>query len=629
MADAAQKLGQYTLLEKIAQGGMAQLFKAKTVDPNGFERLVVIKRILPHISADPEYVEMLVDEAKIAVNFNHGNIAQIYDLGRFNNDYFIVMEYVDGKTMSQIGKRLKEFHRPIPIDILLYCAIEICHGLSYIHNKKDGDGRSMGVVHRDISPQNIILSYSGNIKIIDFGVAKARVKTGKTESGVLKGKFAYMSPEQARSDTIDSRSDVFSMGILLWEFATGERLFKRKTNHETIQAIQKAKYDAPSTIRKNLPRAYDKVVKRALQKHPKHRYQDAADMAVDLEKLLYEINPDFKPVFAAEFIYKLFGPESDEKDLPNPIFVQEKTPITVLQDASVRKNKQNLDDPTIKDHLGDHATPVVKIVPFKKFSSQALWVAGFCAFLMACLLTYVLVSKKINRATFELKGFETGMHVFLDGTELINPNQKNEVASDKQHSLRVHQDGAKDFTLKFLLKPYEHRVIPIELKREVPLFGNLIISTKPTGATVYLDNIEWKSKSPVIIRNLDAKKTYKVGLFMQKYRFYTESVTIIGGQDTAIEHDFEESFAYLSVTSNPIGAEVLIDGVMVGTTPYQNPNVNPDAQLNIEIRKQDYKPAQTSLKLAPGEDKTLNFELDVLTEVPQSGGDGDDLVFPR
>ena len=164
MTEQTQKrLGNYTLLDKIAQGGMAQVYKAKTYDHSGEERLVVIKRILPHISADPEYVEMLIDEAKIAVNFNHGNIAQIYDLGRVDEDYFIVMEYVDGKTFSQIAKRLKQIGKQIPLDILLYCFIELCRGLSYIHNKKSSDGKALRVVHRDVSPQNIILSYTGKL----------------------------------------------------------------------------------------------------------------------------------------------------------------------------------------------------------------------------------------------------------------------------------------------------------------------------------------------------------------------------------------------------------------------------------------------------------------------------------
>ncbi|OVE81309.1 hypothetical protein BVY03_03755, partial [bacterium K02(2017)] len=335
MASDSQKLGQYTLLEKIAQGGMAQVFKAKTVDPNGIERLVVIKRILPHISADQEYVDMLVDEAKIAVNFNHGNIAQIYDLGRVKDDYFIVMEYVDGKTFSHIVKKLKSRKTRFPLDLLLYCAIEIAHGLSYIHNKKDSTDKPMGVVHRDISPQNIILSYAGQIKIIDFGVAKAEFREGKTESGVLKGKFAYMSPEQSRCDRIDNRSDIFSLGTLIWEATTAARLFKKKTNQETIQNIQKGKYIPASQIRKNIPKEFDRILKKALSKNPKHRFQDASEMAFEMEKLLFKINPEFKPVYAAEFIYKLFGPEEDEAKLPDHIFVKDKTDVTKIKDVAI------------------------------------------------------------------------------------------------------------------------------------------------------------------------------------------------------------------------------------------------------------------------------------------------------
>jgi serine/threonine protein kinase len=223
-------LGQYFLIKKIAQGGMAEIYKGMASDIHGIQRTVVIKKILPHIAANKEFVDMLVSEAKIAVHLSHGNIAQIYDLGRAGTDYFMVMEYVDGRSLSQIHKRRLKLGELIPLEYILFIASEVANGLDYMHKRTDKAGRPLGIVHRDISPQNIIISYSGTVKIIDFGIAKAAFKVDDSESGILKGKFAYMSPEQARGEDIDSRSDIFSLGVILHELTSGRRLFKDKDN---------------------------------------------------------------------------------------------------------------------------------------------------------------------------------------------------------------------------------------------------------------------------------------------------------------------------------------------------------------------------------------------------------------
>lgn len=619
------KLGQYTLLDKIAQGGMAQVFKAKTVDPNGFERLVVIKRILPHISADPEYVEMLVDEAKIAVHFTHGNIAQIYDLGRVKNDYFIVMEYVDGKTVSQVNKKLKNRSAKFPIDILLYCAIETCHGLSYIHQKKTADGKSLGVVHRDISPQNVILSYAGQIKIIDFGVAKAQVKEGKTESGVLKGKFAYMSPEQARSDNIDYRSDIFSMGILLWELATSKRLFKRKTNHETIKAIQRAKYDAASSVRSDLPREFDRIIKKALQKNPKHRYQDAADMALDLEKLLFKINPDFKPVYAAEFIYKLFGPEDDELDLPDHIFTKEPTPVTKVVDAPL-ENVSEIEDPTIKE-VADHATPVVKVTRHALLKSQYLWMIAFLVFLFVGGTVYVYIVNQYQKASIQLLGLKPDMEVLINEEE-FEPEGTINLEPEQRYKLVVKKPGHLDFVKSFRLVSQQNLKIKVKHKIMPPKTGNLIIKTKPSGATVYLNNMEWKDKTPVILPDLRIGNPYKIGLFLPKHKFHKTQIKLPGDEDLVLEHDFVKTLGFLSVTSSPIGAEVFIDQKPVGLTPYQDHNVMPDKLFQVQVQLQGYRSQAVEIQLAPGEEKTLNVILEKQAEVFENSDSNEDSSTP-
>lgn len=527
MADTLQKLGQYQLLEQLAQGGMAQVFKAKTVDSSGLERLVVIKRILPHISADPEYVEMLVDEAKIAVNFTHGNIAQVYDLGRVKEDYFIVMEYVDGKTLSHILKKLKHRGQNFPLDILLYCFIEVCHGLDYVHNRLGPDGNPLGVVHRDISPQNVILSYAGNIKIIDFGVAKARYKEGKTESGVLKGKFAYMSPEQARSDVIDHRSDLFSVGILIWEVATGERLFKRTTNHETVQAIQKAKFEPASSLRDGLPKELDKIIKKALQKSPRQRYQNGADMAADLEKLLFAINPDFKSIQAAEFIYKLFGPEEDEKELPSQIFKKEVTPITGSMRVPKVLSKSHDEEATLKEEI-DFETPVRRIATGHSPKMQTLWIIVIIAVIFTSAASYSYYLNKMKHGYLILNGVESSMRVFIDDEEISPLPEKIKLFSKRNYRLKITKQDFKDHVQEIVLGPAEVKNLTVKLNSVSLSLGNIVLTTVPPGATVYLNNVEWKQKTPVTIENLKPQVKYKIGLYLPDYRFYTEEIEFAG-----------------------------------------------------------------------------------------------------
>ncbi|MDO8644869.1 MAG: serine/threonine-protein kinase, partial [bacterium] len=260
MAETTESFGQYHITEKIAQGGMAEIFKGKTIDIHGFEKTVVIKRILPQISANPEFVAMLVDEAKIAVQLSQGNIAQIYDLGKVGDDYFIVMEYVPGRSVSQIARRLRTLGRHCPVPYACYIASEVAAGLHYIHNRTDENGMPLYIIHRDISPQNIIVSDSSTIKIIDFGIAQAKKKVVTTDSGIVKGKFAYMSPEHAEGELLDHRTDIFSLGIILFELLTGQRLFKGKNNRETIRNVRKARIPHPSELRDSIDKRLDDIV---------------------------------------------------------------------------------------------------------------------------------------------------------------------------------------------------------------------------------------------------------------------------------------------------------------------------------------------------------------------------------
>jgi phosphate binding protein len=277
--------GRYVLLKKIAAGGMGQVFLAKT-DDQGFEKLVVLKRILPHLVEDEEFFTMFLDEARLAARLNHPNIAQIFDLGEDRGTHYIVMEYVAGDDVRRVGKAAHTSGHPLPLGVTLRIIADAAAGLDYAHKAKDAQGKPLGLVHRDISPQNILVGFDGGVKLIDFGVAKATGRAQATATGMLKGKFPYMSPEQAEGKELDGRSDIFALGIVLWELLTDNRLFKGENDTAAQRLVIACRVPPPSTFVKALPPELDALVLKALAKNPADRYPDAASFRLAIEDFL-------------------------------------------------------------------------------------------------------------------------------------------------------------------------------------------------------------------------------------------------------------------------------------------------------------------------------------------------------
>ena len=303
------KFGKYILLERVNVGGMAEVFKAKAFGVAGFERVMALKRILPSLVEDEEFIKMFIDEARIAVQLDHPNIVQIYELGKHGDHYYIAMEYLPSRDLRAILDKLRAAGQLMSIAQAAWVTQKTSEGLDYAHRRTDKNGDPLNIIHRDVSPQNVLLTFDGDTKVIDFGIAKAANRASKTQAGVLKGKFGYMSPEQVRGLPIDRRSDIFAVGVLLYEMLTGERLFIGESDFSTLERVRNAEVIPPTTFNKKISPELERVVLKSLAREPEDRYQWASELAEDLRPFCTsERTEGGRPEMAA-FMGKLYARE--------------------------------------------------------------------------------------------------------------------------------------------------------------------------------------------------------------------------------------------------------------------------------------------------------------------------------
>jgi hypothetical protein len=292
--------GNYRLLRRLARGGMAEVFLARQQGVEGFERRVAIKRILPHLSDSTEFRTMFLDEARLAAQLTHPNIIHIYDFGKVDDYFYIAMEYVEGVDLGRIIKQART--SPVPFELIARALADICAGLNYAHNITDGQGKRLNVVHRDVTPQNVLITYDGIVKVVDFGIAKATWQASRTRPGVVKGKYAYMSPEQVEGRSLDARSDVFSVGICMYEILTGMPLFRRDNVVEAMKEIRDGKAVHPEQFRPDVPHELMAVLRKSLETARDQRYSTAAAMQLDLERYLKNAAAMATPQLLGEFL---------------------------------------------------------------------------------------------------------------------------------------------------------------------------------------------------------------------------------------------------------------------------------------------------------------------------------------
>jgi eukaryotic-like serine/threonine-protein kinase len=293
---------RYKVLEKVAAGGMAEVYRAESAGLEGFKKIVAIKRVLPHLSEKKQFIGMFLDEARVSAHLSHSNCVQVFDIGVGDNTYFIVMEYVDGSDLKGVIEYRRKHNMPFPVEEACLICVRICEGLAYAHELTDGKGESLHIVHRDMSPPNVLITRHGEVKIVDFGLAKANSQLERSEPGIIKGKFSYLSPEAAKGGVVDARTDIFAVGIILWELLAGRRLFMGESDLETVRMVQAARVPSIRELNKNVTADLEKVLMKALTEDPDQRYLRARDFGTALNQLLFKVGRSVSSFDIAELV---------------------------------------------------------------------------------------------------------------------------------------------------------------------------------------------------------------------------------------------------------------------------------------------------------------------------------------
>lgn len=552
--------GKYFLIERLATGGMAEIYKAKTFGVDGFEKLLAIKRILPHCSNDKEFITMLIDEAKLSVLLSHTNIVQVFDLGKVGSDYFISMEFVDGINLREMMNRAKESDPKLTEDIIVFIISEVCKGLDYAHAKRDPDGNPLNIVHRDISPQNILISYEGEVKVVDFGIAKAAMNMSNTMAGVLKGKITYMSPEQALGKTVDHKTDIFSTGLMLYELLTGQKFFMGETQFEVLKKIRSTRI-TEETLPESIPAGLKKIIAKSLAYNAKDRFENAGDMQIELTKYLYSTYLDFSPRKLSNMVKKLFSREIENKKnkRKNDLLLDSQTRSILLTTDSQQNIVQRGENESTRIDYGGNSTASV-----------------------------------MGTGSIDVTGQHTGTRLNPNSSTQNSYNNTNTGFQNAPPSNKIWI--ALTIFMFLILAGVSGFFIYKNLKSPSmgEKIGTLVINSVPPGAKIFLNDKDTNLLTPTTLSNIELNFSQKVDLKKEKFRDWSRTVTLISSQPLQVEATLESvPTGTISVSTKPEGAKLFIDGKEL---PNPSPTQITDLELNktfrIRIEKEGFRPLE-------------------------------------
>ena len=649
----SKQFGKYYLIEKLAVGGMAEIYKAKTFGVDGFEKLLAIKRILPHCAADKDFITMLIDEAKLSVLLSHANIVQVYDLGKIGDDYFISMEYIHGVNLRDIVYRCRESQRPVSAEIAVYIISEVSKGLDYAHRKSDLSGQPLNIVHRDISPQNILISYEGEVKIVDFGIAKAAMNISHTMAGILKGKIAYMSPEQALGKAIDYRTDIFSTGILLYEMLTNTRLFTGESQFEVLKKIRTSRIDAAS-LPASIPEALREVVAKVLAYRPEDRYQTAADLQIELTKYLYSTYLDFSPRKLAAFVKELFTTEIKSEQFllaREAAFESQTSSMNVSEGAKqlelvhrdlsitpvtreVTASRQPFLETMVTPLTG---TPEKEVATERKRvakKEKARWPRVIGAGVLAVALIYgafrfipgirfwehkVAPEVAATAGTVDVTSVPDGAKILMSGqdTGLVTPATISSLSLNSPYVLRLEKDEFKPQERAFRLA--STAVVPIQMTLE-KMGGILNVISDPPGAAILLDGRATGRVTPATVEDIPLGVEHRVTLSKPEYEDFEQVINLTDAVPQRISTILKAVVAKtgsLMVSSQPSGAQIALNGQDTGrTTPATIANLKLNQDYAVKLSKEGFEAWTKTLTLASAQPLSVEGQLKEMAAPP-------------
>ncbi|MBV71313.1 MAG: hypothetical protein CMH52_08180 [Myxococcales bacterium] len=583
------KFGDYYLFQRIAVGGMAEVFRAASYGVEAFERIFAVKRVLPQIAEDQEFIDMFIDEAKIAVQLSHANIGQVFELGNAEESYFIAMEFVSGKDTRAVFDRMRSRGERLDISMCCHIIKEVCEALEYAHNKRNEIGEPLNLIHRDVSPQNILISYEGEVKLIDFGIAKAAGKANKTQSGILKGKFGYMSPEQIRGKPIDGRSDLFSLATVLYELLTLERCFQGVDDFSTLEKVRKVDFKRPTLLNRAIPPELERIIYRGLTRNPTDRFQSAAEFQDALQKYLYQSGSFYSRKDLSQFMKETFARElnAENEDM-----------------ASFRRYaKENISEARRDGRIPEEHLSMDSLVDSIELDVSELVLSDSDTDTDRDIS---LLDRTTEQSQPRLKAPpDTDSGAYPSDAVTIPRNVEQETAAVEPHPKRQPVKVDTGRRLAWLLIVTALAIVAglLTVMREIDELtpGSLRLETNTKSVQLYINGrLRHEGQAPIVIDQL-APGRHALSIQAKGYLGVSKSVVIEPGVQRPIRLTLESDRpkTSLTLTTLPAGATVYIDGQKVDETPAKIPDITP-GKRQLRLEKSGYSPYQGSINIAEG-----------------------------
>ena len=634
-----QMFGRYLLLDKVAAGGMAEVWRGKITGEANFQKIVAIKKILPHVSEDEDFITMFTDEALITASLSHANIGQVYEFAKVGDVYFIAMEYISGKDLKSVWSWSKARNQIMPLELAAFCIAKMADGLDYAHARCDSDGKPSGVIHRDISPQNVLLSWEGDVKVIDFGIAKATEKSGKTRPGTLKGKFAYMAPEQIKGLPLDGRSDIFALGIVLYEMVTGQRGFQAESEFSLLEMVRNVEIRPPSLLNVNLPAELERIIYKSICKDREQRYQTGADFSEDLQRYLMtkgkppqarDLSAFLKENFTVDWdkerarleSYREITASSIAKEVGRegaaagaaavPAALDHDSSFSSSDTAEFGTGARSFSQTNIKSAAAVNpvrsevtattgtttTTPPARPLalphrPEGRLPKLMVAAGGLCLLVAGLVLGGWMLLRPRSTVLVSVEGAAEAV-VHLDN--LLPRTAATSVSFEKiekgSHVVVVEATGYVTQTLTFVTDG--EALFPVKaMLRRLP--GKLTVTSDPSGAVVVLDGKATDKTTPATFE-LPGDSIHEVRLQLLDYKEAIKSdIRVTGAAEILEKIRLKPAVMRLRIVTTPEGAMVTAGGVSMGATPVVLDRQPDDPYPELEITHQGCETLKTTV----------------------------------